>query len=80
MKTLEDIREAAMRLSLSERAALAEELFESISMMPGAREEDLRTLLTSRIAALEKGDEELIDGPTAMEEIRDVLRRRPKSA
>ena len=79
MKTLDDIREAAMRLSLPERAALAEELFESVSTMPGVREEELPSVLASRIAALENGEEELIDGPSALDEIRRDLRRPRKS-
>ncbi len=79
MKTLDEIREAAMRLPSAERIVLADELLESVADRPGVREEDLRSVLASRIVALESGDEELIDGPSALAEIRSELRRRAKT-
>jgi putative addiction module component (TIGR02574 family) len=80
MKTLDEVRDAALNLPVSERVVLAEELLGSVPERPGVREEDLQAVLASRIAALESGEEELLDGPTAVAEIRSELRRRPKAS
>lgn len=78
MKTLEEIRTAALLLPLSERIALAEELAGSVADQPSVREEDLPAVLASRLAALDRGEMEVIDGATALAEIRRELRRRPR--
>lgn len=78
MNAFEEIRRAALRLSSSEREVLAVELLDSVTERPGVREEDLKDVLAARLAAIDKGEEELIDGPTVLEELRRTLRRRPR--
>ena len=80
MNTLREIRDAALRLPVSERMTLLDELFESLDDRPGVRPEDLKGVLAARLAAIENGEEELIDGPAALAEIRRDLRRRTKTS
>jgi len=80
MNTLQEIRDAALRLPVSERMTLAEELFESLDERPGVRPEDLKELLATRIAAIERGEMELLDSGEVVARLRQQLAARRRRA
>jgi putative addiction module component (TIGR02574 family) len=76
MKTLDEVRDAALKLPTPERVLLAEELLGSVSERPGVREEDLKAVLAERLAAVDRGEMEVIDLEASLAELRSTLASR----
>ncbi len=70
-----DIEEQAKSLPPEERARLAESLLESLQQ-EGIAEVEVAWAqeIEARVAALRRGEEELIDGETVLAELRQIAR------
>ena len=73
MSTLDEIRDAALRLPVSDRMALVEELYDSLDERPGVRPEDLKEVLAARLAAIDRGEMELLDSEEVVARLRRQL-------
>lgn len=74
--TLALVRDEALRLSPSERAELAEFLWESIEREYLSQRQRLWAAeAESRIDAFEHGDLPTVDGPAALKALRESLRK-----
>jgi Putative addiction module component len=72
---LAEIREAAMKLPLSDRAELAEELIDSIEL-PQDEMDELAVVVLRRAEALDRGDTTADGWQESVERVRRELSRR----
>lgn len=75
VNSLAEIREAAMKLPLSDRAELAEELLDSIEM-PQDEMDELAIIVLQRAEALDRGETTADGWEESIERIRRELSRR----
>ena len=74
--SLESIQSEISRLSDTERARLIDFLWESLDEESIKQiEEKWAAESEARINAVERGELETLDGPTALEELRSILRK-----
>ena len=76
--TLSSVRDIAMDLPIPERVALLDHLWDSIELeLNWASQKQILQRWASesedRVDALDRGDLKLIDGPTALSELRSLL-------
>jgi hypothetical protein len=85
MTTLDEVREAAMKLPLSERVDLVEELASSLPLPPDCHGEDTsdlefaRTIL-QRAEAYDRGETIAVDWRETIEQMRTSLERKVRDA
>lgn len=76
MTTRDEIRGAALKLPLADRAALVEEIASSLPLPPDVDEFEFARVIRQRIEAYDRGETVALDGADALERIRASLKRR----
>lgn len=75
MSSIAEISQYALRLPVNERAALLDQLFDSIDSDLGKVEKNWAAESERRLDALDRGEQALLDGPATIAKHRATLKK-----